>query len=111
MKEAVTVLENGNKVLKQLQEEVNIDKWEKIGDDLNDLRDNQAEIGNFLKNHNKNISQFENEVDEELEKLMKLEKIQKLKNKLEKRVTKGKERKKRKELDLLELERIGGLNL
>jgi charged multivesicular body protein 6 len=69
-KDVVKVLEQGNSVLKKLNEEVNIEKWEKIADDMNEIKAQQDEIGNFFKNHNIN---YEEEVDKELEDLMKLE--------------------------------------
>jgi charged multivesicular body protein 6 len=66
-KDVVKVLEQGNSVLKKLNEEVNIEKWEKISDDMNEIKAQQDEIGNFFKNHNIN---YEEEVDKELENLM-----------------------------------------
>jgi hypothetical protein len=66
-KDVVKVLEQGNSVLKKLNEECNIEKWEKISDDMNEIKAQQDEIGNFFKNHNIN---YEEEVDKELENLM-----------------------------------------
>jgi uncharacterized protein Yka (UPF0111/DUF47 family) len=71
MKEAYKVLENGNNVLKKLNEEVNIEKWERIADDLSDLKQQQDEIGNFFKSHGIEQSEFEEEVDKELDDLFK----------------------------------------
>lgn len=72
-KETLKVLDNGNKVLKELQKEVNIEKWEKVSDDLNELKENQNEIADFLKSHNVNNEEFEEELNNELENLMKYE--------------------------------------
>lgn len=72
-KETIKVLEQGNKVLKQLTDEVNIEKWEKIADDMNEVKNQQEEIGNFLKSHNIDQDEYEAAVDKELEALMKLE--------------------------------------
>jgi charged multivesicular body protein 6 len=69
-KEVFTVLENTNKVLKDLQQEVNIEKLEKISDDLKDIKENNDEISNFFKNHNVDLAQNEEEIDKEMEKLM-----------------------------------------
>ncbi len=69
-REVIKVLELGNKVLKDLNEEVNIDKWEKIADDMNELKTQQDEIGNFLKNHNIDEQQYEDEINKELELMM-----------------------------------------
>jgi charged multivesicular body protein 6 len=72
-KEAIQVLEQGNKILKQLNEEVNVEKWEKIADDMNELKQQQDEIGNFLKSHGVDEQQYEEELDKELEDLIKLQ--------------------------------------
>jgi len=72
-KDVFNVLENTNKVLTELQKEVNIERLEKIGEDLNDIKANNDEITNFFKNHNVDIDQNEEEINQEIEKLMKLE--------------------------------------
>jgi charged multivesicular body protein 6 len=72
-KEAFNVLKQGNEILKKLNEEVNIEKWEKIADDMNEIREQQNEIGNFLKSHNMDEAEYEEAVDKELENLMKME--------------------------------------
>jgi len=69
--DALKVLQQGNKVLKQLSEEVNIQKWEEVADDLNDLKQQQEEIGNFFKNRGIDENAYEDEIDKEMEKLMK----------------------------------------
>jgi len=73
MKNAIKVLEDGNKILKQLNQEVNIEKWEKITDDMNEMKQQQDEIGNFLRNHSIDQSEYNEAVDRELEALMELE--------------------------------------
>jgi len=72
-KDVFQALEQGNKVLKELQKEVNIEKWEKISEDMDDLRDNQKEIADFLKSKNINEEEYENSLNKDLENLMKLE--------------------------------------
>jgi charged multivesicular body protein 6 len=72
-KEAVTVLEQGNKILDELSREVNVEKLEKIADDMNEYKQVQEEIGNFLKSHSIDQNEYEEAVDKELENLMKLE--------------------------------------
>ena len=47
-KEALKILEKGNEVLKNLQNECNIEKWEKISDDMNDIKEQQDEINQFF---------------------------------------------------------------
>jgi charged multivesicular body protein 6 len=75
LNEAAKVLENGNSVLKKLQEEVNVEKWERIAEDMDDLKEKQNEISDFLQNHNISQTEFDKDVDNELEKLMKLDNI------------------------------------
>ena len=65
------VLENGNKVLKQLQSEINIEKWQEIKEDMEGLKEQQDEIGEFLRNNNINEDEYEKDVQEEFEKLQK----------------------------------------
>ena len=65
------VLENGNKVLKQLQSEINIEKWQEIKEDMEGLKEQQDEIGEFLRNNNINEEEYEKDVQEEFEKLQK----------------------------------------
>ena len=72
-KEVFAVLENTNKVLVELQKEVNIEKLEKISDDLNEIKANSDEITNFFKNHNVDLDENEDEINKEMEKLMKME--------------------------------------
>jgi hypothetical protein len=72
-REIFKVLEQGNKALKSLTEEVSVEKWEKVTDDFADIKQQQEEIANFFKNHGIDENQYEEEVDNELEKLMKLE--------------------------------------
>jgi charged multivesicular body protein 6 len=74
--EALKVLQNGNKILKKLNEEVNIEKWEKVTEDLNELKIQQEEIGEFFKNRGIEENVYEDEVEKELEELMKRENIE-----------------------------------
>ena len=58
-----------------MSEAVNIEQWEKIADDMNEVKQQQDEIGNFLKSRGMDQSEYDEAVDKELEKLMKLESI------------------------------------
>jgi hypothetical protein len=69
-KDAIKVLEEGNTVLKNLTEDVNIDKWEKIADDMNEIKQQHDEIGNFLKNHHIDQTEFDEAIDNEMANLM-----------------------------------------
>lgn len=75
-KEVFNVLENTNKVLQDLQKEVNVERLEKISDDLNDIKEANDEVTNFFKNHNVDAEQNEEEINKEMEKLMKMENLQ-----------------------------------
>jgi charged multivesicular body protein 6 len=72
-KEAITVLEQGNKILSDLHKEVNVEKLEEIADDMNEYKQVQEEIGNFLKGRSIDQNEYEESVDKELETMMKQE--------------------------------------
>jgi len=65
-KDALVVLEQGNAVLKKLNEEVSIEKWEKVSDDLNDVREQQNEISEFLNTRGIDQQAFDDEINNEL---------------------------------------------
>jgi hypothetical protein len=67
-KEALKILEKGNEVLKNLQKECNIEKWEKISDDMNDLKEQQNEINQFFKD--RNLDDIDDDIENEMNKLM-----------------------------------------
>ena len=49
-KDALVVLEQGNEVLKKLNEEVNVEKFDKVTDDMIEIIEQQHEISEFLFN-------------------------------------------------------------
>ena len=67
-KEALKILEKGNEVLKNLEKEFNIEKWEKISDDMNDLKEQQNEINQFFKD--RNLDDIDDDIENEMNKLM-----------------------------------------
>ena len=67
-KEALKILEKGNEVLKNLQNECNIEKWEKISDDMNEIKEQQDEINQFFRD--KNIEDIDDDIENEMNKLM-----------------------------------------
>ena len=71
-RDAMKVLEKGNEVLKNLQSECNIEKWEKISDDMQDIKDQQDEINQFFRD--RNMNDVDDDVEEEMTKLMESEK-------------------------------------
>ena len=70
-RDAMKVLEKGNEVLKNLQSECNIEKWEKISEDMQDIKDQQDEINQFFRD--RNIENVDDDVEEEMNKLMESE--------------------------------------
>ena len=70
-RDALKVLEKGNEVLKNLQSECNIEKWEKISEDMQDIKDQQDEINQFFRD--RNIENVDDDVEEEMNKLMESE--------------------------------------
>ena len=71
-RDALKVLEKGNEVLKNLQSECNIEKWEKISEDMQDIKDQQDEINQFFRD--RNMDDVDDDVEEEMNKLMESEK-------------------------------------
>ena len=71
-RDAMKVLEKGNEVLKNLQSECNIEKWEKISEDMQDIKDQQDEINQFFRD--RNMNDVDDDVEEEMNKLMESEK-------------------------------------
>lgn len=72
-RDALQVLEQGNQVLKKLYEEVNVEKFEKIADDMSRLKEQQDEIGEFMKSHGVSQEELDTSVEKELENMMKSE--------------------------------------
>ena len=70
-RDALKVLEKGNEVLKNLQSECNIEKWEKISEDMQDIKDQQDEINQFFRD--RNMDDVDDDVEEEMNKLMESE--------------------------------------
>ena len=71
LQECMSVLKQGNEVLQKLQSTIKLDQWEKIKDDMNELKEKDQEISNFLKEYGVNESEYNEEVDKELDKLLK----------------------------------------
>ena len=66
-KDVMTVLQEGNAVLKKLQDEVNVDKFREISDDMEEIKEKNDEISEFFKE--RGIDEEES-VNEELDKLI-----------------------------------------
>ena len=70
MAECAAVLSNGNKVLKELQNEVNIEHWENIRDDLEELKERDDEIKEFFKEKGIEQEELDEQCDDEINKLL-----------------------------------------
>ena len=71
MLEIQGVLEKGNNVLKEMQKEMNVEKWEKIKDDMDELQEEQNEINQFFREHDIDVQQADDEVNEMFNKMEK----------------------------------------
>lgn len=67
--EVFKVLEEGNRVLKKLQEEVNIEKFEKVSDDLADCREKNQEMNDFFNKNGVDLIKNDEEIEKEIEVL------------------------------------------
>lgn len=68
--QCAAVLKQGNSVLKNLQNEVNIEHWENIRDDLDELKERDEEIKDFFKEKGIENEELEEQCDEEINKLL-----------------------------------------
>ena len=69
-RDAMTVLKQGNEVLKKLQSEIQIEKWEQMRDDMEEIRESQNEMEKFVKDlqnlrQNSNFDLMKKQIDEE----------------------------------------------
>ena len=70
MSECMSCLKQGNIALKQLQKEVNIEHWEDIRDDLEEMKERDREIGEFFREKGIDEEEYEAECEDELNKLL-----------------------------------------
>ena len=70
-RDCLKTLEQGNAALKQLQSECNIEKWEKVRDDLEDMKEANNEITDFFKEKGIGEEEVEEDVNKEMEELTK----------------------------------------
>ena len=69
-RDAMSVLKQGNEILKKLQSEVNVEKFQEIADDMEEVKEQQNEITEFFKNHGLDADKEDEEVGAELENLL-----------------------------------------
>ena len=70
LQECLKVLQNGKDVLKKMQDSIKIEEWEKIRDDMDELKEKDKEISDFLKDYGINEVEYDDEVNNDLDKLM-----------------------------------------
>ena len=70
MNECAAVLNQGNVVLKKLQKEVNIEHWDNIRDDLDELKERDREVTEFFKEKGVDEEELEEECEEEINKMI-----------------------------------------
>ena len=70
LQQCLTVLNNGNAVLKKMQDSIKIEEWEKVKDDLDELKEKDKEVSDFLKEYGINEVEMDKEVNNDLDKLM-----------------------------------------
>ena len=70
LQECLKVLQNGKDVLKKMQDSIKIEEWEKIRDDMDELKEKDKEISDFLKDYGINEAEYDDEVNNDLDKLM-----------------------------------------
>ena len=71
LQECMACLKQGNEVLKKLQSTIKIDEWEKVKDDLDELKEKDKEIGNYLKEYGIDEAEYDDQVNKEYDKLLK----------------------------------------
>ena len=67
MSEVYKTLEQGNKILKDLQEDLKVEKFQQIKEDLQGLKEQNNEITNFFTKHGINEIECDKDVAAELE--------------------------------------------
>ena len=68
-KEIMDVLTQGNKVLAELHKEVNVEKFEQIKEDMDEMQQTQDEINEFFQQHNTNINELDNDIQKEIDSI------------------------------------------
>ena len=71
MAECMQCLKKGNEVLSDLHSKIKIEEWEKVKDDMDELKEKDKEIGDFLREYGINEAEYNEECNLELDKLMK----------------------------------------
>ena len=70
LQECMNFLKQGNEVLKNMQNTIKIEEWEKVKDDMDELKEKDKEISDYLKEYGIDEAQYDDEVNKELDKLL-----------------------------------------
>ena len=70
LQECLQTLKKGNEVLKNMQNTIKIEEWEKVKDDMDELKEKDKEISNYLKEYGIDEAKYDEEVNKELDKLL-----------------------------------------
>ena len=70
LQECMAVLKQGNEVLNKLQNTIKIEEWEKVKDDMDELKEKDKEISDYLKEYGINEAEYDEQVNNELNKLI-----------------------------------------
>ena len=71
LQECLTYLKQGNEALNKLQSTIKIEEWEKFKDDMDELKEKDQEISNYLKEYGINEAEYDEEVNNDYDKLLK----------------------------------------
>ena len=70
LQKCMNCLKKGNEVLKNMQNTIKIEEWEKVKDDMDELKEKDKKISDYLKEYGIDEAQYDEEVNNELDKLL-----------------------------------------
>jgi len=70
LQECMNCLKQSNEILKNMQNTIKIEEWEKVKDDMDELREKDKEISDYFKENGIDEAQCDEEVNNELDKLL-----------------------------------------
>ena len=70
LQECMNCLKQSNEILKNMQNTIKIEEWEKVKDNMDELKEKDKEISDYFKQHGIDEAKFDEEVNNDLDKLM-----------------------------------------
>ena len=70
LQDYMNCLKKGNEVIKNMQNIIKIEEWEKVKDDMDELKEKDKKISDYLKEYGIDEAQYDEEVNNELDKLL-----------------------------------------